>query len=127
MKASNDINVKTENVSKKLQQLKKLQASMNSDDISSQDITMGSSKKGTKIIMKTGKKNLNFADDLSVATIDSKVTKKTIKGVHIGPINRYNKSDLMNLATKHNVDFDQNMNKNKLYTHIKDTLKQRGY
>ena len=62
---------KTENISKKLRQLKKIQASMQSDDadVTSQDITIGSSRKGSKIIAKTGKKTSN--DTMSVATTDS--------------------------------------------------------
>ena len=72
-----------------------IQASMNSDDdddgISSQDITIGSKKKGTYMSMKSSKNNI--VDDLSVGTVDEDVVK-------LKNISSYNKSELIEIAQK---------------------------
>ena len=104
-----------ENISKKLQTLKKLQASMQSydnDDVVSNEITIGSRIKGTSSTVKTGSKKLKN-DDISIATIDS--SSKKIKG-----IGSYSKDDLVTMAQNSGLCVTGKMTKQAIY----DALKQ---
>lgn len=111
---------KASNVSKKLQQLKKLQAAMNSDDneMSSQEITIGSGKKGTEIVVKSGKKS-TIVDDLSIGTSGTADENQLIK---LKAISSYSKTDLEELAEKHGVKVPAKSNKTILYDTIKSAI-----
>jgi len=85
---------------------------MQSDDadLASQDITIGSSRKGNKIIAKTGKRNQ--PDNISVATTDSVYKLKAISS--------YSKKDLVELAQNQGIEINSRMNKNDIYDAIKN-------
>ena len=107
-------------VSKKLQQLKKLQAAMNSDDneMSSQEITIGSDKKGARLVVKTGKKSA-IIDDLSIGTSGTADENQPIK---LKAITSYSKTDLEELAEKHGIKVPAKSNKSALYDSIKSSI-----
>ena len=118
---------KKEIMSKKLQQLKKIQASMQSDDVDgiedmeSQAITIGSSRKGNAVVAKFGKQPQRKAgkvirDDVSVATVDSVSFKLKAESY-------YNKNDLINIANTQGIKNIHGMTKNELYNAIKGQKK----
>src|SRR5205807_1187011 len=97
--SANEENTNKKDLSKKLQHVKKLQASMNSDDMSSQEITLGSKTKGTSLVVKAGKKS-TFVDDLSLGTVDDNESV----AIKLKAESSYKKSDLEEIAGKHNIN-----------------------
>lgn len=102
---------KKEHINKKLQQLKKIQASMQSDvDMESQAITIGSSKKGKTLSAKFGKRKVQ--DDISVITNDSANFK-------LKAVTSYKKSDLINIAKRYGAKVTDGMTKEEIHGVIK--------
>jgi hypothetical protein len=109
------------NIGKKLKQLKKIQASTNSDSMSSQEITIGSGKKGGSIVVKSGKreKKETIVDDLSMGTVDETESKKTKK---LKSVASYSKTELEELAKSHNLKIPTNSKKQEIFNAIKMAL-----
>ncbi|XP_012556042.1 putative uncharacterized protein DDB_G0282133 [Hydra vulgaris] len=115
----NDVNIKqtlskTDKISKKLQKLKKLQASMQSDDDNSNvsnDITIGSLTKGINMVAKTGSSKQN-KDDISIVTAES--SQKKLKSM-----GSYTKDDLIKMAQLAGIVNTGKMTKQTLYDALK--------
>lgn len=110
---------KNNEIKKKLQKYKKLQESMENDDISSQEITVGSNAKGGIITIKTNSlknKNKTIVDDLSMGTTDDN------SSVKMKPIARYTKIELEELAKKHGVVVPNKSNKTIIYNAIRQVF-----
>ena len=106
---------------KKLQQLRKIQEDMSEDnDVSSQEITFGSKKKGTGIVVKSGKKSSTIVDDLSMGTTG---TADESKSLRLKGVSSYTKQQLEDLAKNNNIDISDKNTKNEIYQTIKNNLK----
>jgi len=103
----------------KLEKYKKLQESMENDDLSSQEITIGSSAKGGTITVKTSKNvNKTIIDDLSLCTTDDNES-----GVRkMKSIAKYTKIELEELAKTHGVQVPSKSNKTMIYNALKQII-----
>jgi hypothetical protein len=106
-----------EDKKKKSESYKKIRTSLEEDTENelSQDITFGSTNKGTKILVKSvsKKKNLNN-DNLSIATEDDEFKLKSISG--------YSKNDLIAIASQRNIILADKPTKTIIYNKIKEML-----
>lgn len=94
--------------------LKILQKNMETnDDLTSQDITIGSTKDKIKTDINISSNNI--VDDLSLGTTDD----NTFKLYSIG---RYTKADLLQIAKRHNIDIPDKINKDDLYMTLKNSI-----
>lgn len=135
---------KMEIMSKTLHKLKKIQASMIHDDESSQEITIGTTNKGTSLAITSGKKNKGIVENLSICTrgddsnsvISSNyVSNKLSKGVpndndsinsqkekntfKLKSISRYSKNDLDCIAKSKGIKIPDGSSKVVIYEAIK--------
>jgi hypothetical protein len=99
----------------KLESYRKIRASMEDDeeDLSSENITFGSTNKGTQITVK-GISKRKKEDDLSVATEDDEFRLKSIS--------RYSKQDLIDIAVQRGLNVSVRSNKTTIYDAIKQNL-----
>merc|ERR1711916_312211 len=82
------------------------------EDLSSENITFGSTNKGTQITVKGISKKKE--DDLSIATDDDEFRLKSIS--------RYSKQELVNIASERGLKFSERSNKSIIYDMIKKSL-----
>jgi hypothetical protein len=105
----------------KLEKYKKLQESMENDDLSSQEITIGSSAKGGTITIKTSKgvnANKTIIDDLSLCTTDDNESgAKKMKSIA-----KYTKIELEELAKTHGIQVPNKSNKTMIYNALKQII-----
>ena len=98
----------------KLESYHKIRASMEEDvdDLSSENITFGSTNKGSLITVKGISRKKK--DDLSIATDDDDFRLKSIS--------RYTKQDLVDIASQRGLNVSERSNKTTIYNFIKQNL-----
>ena len=109
------------NINKKLHNLKKLQVAMTTEDdndVSSQEITIGSRKKGESINIKSG----TIVDDISIGTTCT-IDENTI--IKLKACSSYTKSELEDLAKKIGINIPAKSNKSILYDAIKASINKK--
>ena len=94
------------------------------EDISSENITFGSTNKGMQITVKGIKSKKKNQDNLSVATNDTDANANEFDETEfrLKSISRYSKQELLDIAHEKGIDVTERSNKTDIYNIIRNSV-----